>query len=124
MDIKLELTDRGLEVHVTGEFDHRFEERGRITTTLLREKLKENGLNVSESVGHTMINFNNQSDTWIFKLEESLIKEAKKSKLKCKDSRTKKKTTVSPEADKTLQKDQTSVSSQKKTKKKRTTEVE
>ena len=118
MDINLELTDDGLEVHVTMGFDPKFEERGRVTTTLLREKLREHGVNALNCIKSTMINFRNQSDTWVFEVEEEILEQLKASSLKCKNSRSKVKKTSTPAPEKALQEEKASVPSKRKTRKK------
>ena len=137
MNINLELTDRGLEVHVTTKFDPKFEERGRVTSTLLREKLREHGITTLTSIKNTMLNFHNQSDTWIFEAEQATLKQVRDSSLECKNSRSKveeisssvpeeasqeeKSTTLTPE--KALQEEKISVPSKRRTRKKSSHEV-
>ena len=94
MDIKLELTDKGLQVHVNMQFDARFPERGRCTTTLVRDVLRQNGILVHDCIKHAFVDFQNQSDTWVFSLAESTLEQIKDSGLECKNLRSRK--TASP----------------------------
>ena len=87
MDIKLNLTSRGLEVHVRGEFDPRFEERGRITCSLLMEKLREEEISAGRCLKNTVVNFSNKSGTWVFEPGDKTVEQAKRSSLPFKDSR-------------------------------------
>ncbi len=90
MDIKLELTNRGLEVRVSMEFDPKFPERGRATGPLVRDCLRQHGITVMECLVNTQVNYSNPSDVWVFELGPDTASQAKKSELACKDSRSRK----------------------------------
>ena len=124
MDIKLELTDRGLEVHISMEFDAKFPERGCCTGTLVRDILRQNGITVQECLVNPLVNFKNQSDTWVFLPTPEALKQVKESDLECKDTRSKKAsvTPKKPVIEKALQEEVSSVPFKKRTKKKTVTE--
>ena len=124
MDIKLELTNRGLEVHVSMEFDPKFPERGRATGPLIRDCLRQNGISVLDCLVNTQVNFDNPSDVWVYELGPDTVQQAKKSDLEYKDTRSRKlrATPKKPVIEKALQENTPPVPSKRRARKKTVTE--